>query len=134
MKEMSDDELQQWLDGKPSIHGNVPQIDDAEAYRNLFEALDKEPEKGLSYNFSAKVARKIKTEQKKNNELKLNLIAAAIFMALLAFACGLLSLFKVDIITKLPPYKWIFIFGPIAFIAVQYFDQKLVKSNIFKKP
>jgi Na+/glutamate symporter len=134
MKEMNDDELQQWLDGKPTIYGNVSPNDDAEAYRNLFEALDKEPEKGLSYNFAVKVARKITAEQKRNNELKLNLIAVAIIMALVALACGLLTLLKTDIITKLPPYKWVIVFGPIVFIGIQYFDQKLVKSNIFRKP
>jgi hypothetical protein len=133
MKKMSDDELQQWLDGKPSIPGNVSPNDDAEAYRNLFEALDKEPEKGLSYNFAAKVTRKINVEQKKNNEIKLNLIAAAIFMALIAVAFGLLTGLKTDAIAKLSPYKWVFIFSPIAFITIQYFDQKLVKPTIFRR-
>ena len=133
MKEMSDDELQQWLDGKPSIPGNVSPNDDTAAYRNLFAALDKEPDKGLSYNFAAKVTRKITVEQKKNNELKLNIIAGAIFMALFALACGLLTLFKVDAFAKLPSYKWVFLFGPIAFITIQYFDQKLVKPTIFKR-
>jgi Na+/glutamate symporter len=133
MKEMSDDELQQWLDGKPSIPGNVSPNDDAEAYRNLFAALDKEPEKGLSYNFAVKVSRKITAEQKKNNELKLNIIAAAILMTLVAIVYGLLIIFKADALTKLPPYKWVFLFGPIAFITIQYFDQKLVKPTIFRR-
>jgi Na+/glutamate symporter len=133
MKEMSDDELQQWLDDKPSIHGNMSPNDNAGAYRNLFEALDKEPEKGLSYNFAAKVSRKIAAEQKKNNELKLNVIAAAVLMTLIGVVYGLLIIFKADALTKLPPYKWVFIFGPIAFIIIQYFDQKLVKPTIFRR-
>ena len=74
MKEMNDEELQQWLDGKPSNIKNTLLSDDAATYHNLFEALDKEPEKGLSYNFAAKVARKVTIEQKRNNELKLNII------------------------------------------------------------
>ena len=132
MKEMNDDELQQWLDGKPSIHRKVPLNDDAEAYRNLFEALDKEPESGLSYNFAAKVARKITIEQKKNNELKLNIIVAAIFIAVISTAFGLLTVFAKVTITGLP-YKWLLICIPVIFIAIQYFDQKLIKSNIFRK-
>jgi hypothetical protein len=133
MKEMSDDELQQWLDGKPFIPGNVSPNDDAEAYRNLFEALDKEPDTGLSYNFAAKVARKIAAEQKRNNELKLNIIVAAIFITVISTAFGLLTVFSKVTITSLP-YKWLLIFIPVIFIAIQYLDQKLVKSNIFKRP
>lgn len=132
MKEMSDDELQQWLDGKPSIPGNVSPNDDAEAYRNLFEALDTEPDAGPSFNFAAKVTRKIETERKRNNELKLNIIVAAIFIAVISIGFGLFAVFAKVNITSIP-YKWLLIIIPVIFIAIQYFDQKLIKSNIFKR-
>ncbi|TWJ01546.1 hypothetical protein JN11_01697 [Mucilaginibacter frigoritolerans] len=132
MKEMSDDELQQWLDGKPSLNGNIPLNDDAEAYRNLFEALGKEPETGLSYNFAAKVTRKIATEQKRNNELRLNIIVAVIFITVISAVFGLFTVFAKVNITSVP-YKWLLILIPVIFIAIQYFDQQLVKPNIFKR-
>jgi hypothetical protein len=29
-------------------------------------------------------------------------------------------------------YKWILLLFPIAFISIQYFDQKLIKNRIFR--
>ena len=131
MKEMSDEELQQWLENKQQLpEGDVLQKD-ANAYRAIFEALRKEPENGLPYDFAAKVSRHIQANEQRNNELKFNLVAVLIFMAALAASYGLLTFFTPDQASLLLKYKWILLLLPLAFIVIQYFDQRLVKAGLF---
>jgi len=131
MKEMNDDELQQWLDGKPQLSGDHRLNKDASAYRTLFEALNAEPEKGLPYDFSAKVTRQVAVESKRSNELKSNVIAAALFMAVIAIICIGMALWNPKQAPELLKFKWVLLLFPIIFIAIQYFDQKLVREKIF---
>ena len=131
MKEMSDEELQRWLENKQQSPAEKVAGKDANAYRALFEALGEEPSTGLPYDFSAKVARHIRTNEKRSNELKYNIAAAFIFIAALAVMYGLLAFFTPDEASLLLKYKWILLLFPLGFIAIQYFDQKLVKTRLF---
>jgi hypothetical protein len=132
MKEMNDDELQQWLGGKPKLPDNASLDKNANAYRRLFETLDKEPEEGLPYDFSAKVARHIQAQTKRNNDLKFTLIAAALFVAAIAAACFVLSVSNPTQESLLLKFKWVLLLLPIVFITIQYFDQKLIREKIFR--
>jgi len=131
MKELNDEELQRMFeDGYFS--SREPLNEDAKAYKTLFEALGKEPENGLPYDFAAKVSRHIQAEQKRGSELRSNLVAAGLFLAAIAIACCALAIFTPDTTSTLLKYKWILLLLPVAFIAIQYFDQKLVKTRIFR--
>lgn len=131
MKKMSDEELQQWLENKQQLPKSDELSDDAKAYRTLFEALGEEPANGLPYDFSAKVTRYVRADVKRGNELKYNLAAAIIFIAVLAVIYGVLAFFTPNQALLLLKYKWILLLFPLAFITIQYFDQKLVKTKIF---
>jgi hypothetical protein len=131
MKEMSDEELQQWLENKQQLPGENALGKDANAYRALYEALGEEPAKGLPYDFAAKVTRYVRANEKRSNELKYNSVAALVFITTLAAIYGVLAFFMPDQASLLLKYKWALLIFPIAFIVMQYFDQKLVKRKIF---
>jgi hypothetical protein len=131
MKEMNDDELQQWLENKQPLPENNQLSDDAKAYHTLFKALGKEPASGLPYNFTAKVTRHIAANIKRGNELRANLLAAAIFIAVMGIVCASMAIISPNFITTLLQYKWVLLLLPLVFIAIQYFDQQLVKTRIF---
>jgi len=130
MKELNDEELQRMFEGG-NYSSSEPLNDDAKVYKTLFETLSKEPEPGLPYDFAAKVTRHIKAGQKRGNELRSNLIAAGLFLIAIAAACCLLLIYTPDTANVLSKYKWILLLMSVAFIAIQYFDQKLVKARIF---
>jgi hypothetical protein len=133
MKEMSDEELQQWLENKQQLPEGSTLRKDADAYRALFEVLGEEPENGLPYDFAAKVTRHINGNEQRDNELKYNLVTVFIFIAALAASYGLLMFFIPEQTPALLKYKWILLLFPPAFIIVQYFDQRLVKVRMFKR-
>lgn len=132
MKEMSDDELQQWLENDKQLHEGNALGKDASAYRALFKALGEEPSNGLPYDFAAKVTRHVKANVKRSNELRYNLFAAFIFIVVLAVIYGVLAVYTPNQASSLMKYKWILLLFPIAFISIQYFDQKLIKNRIFR--
>jgi hypothetical protein len=131
MKKLNDEELQRLFeDGYFS--SEKPLSDDEKVYATLFEALDREPEGGLPYDFAAKVTRQVRTQQKRNSEWKYNLVAAAIFLGLVAFISGIMAAYGIVNVSTLLKYKWLLILLPIIFIAIQYLDQVLVKARIFR--
>ena len=132
MKEMNDEELQQWLENKPQLSAGDALSEDAKAYRTLFETLGEEPEGGLPYDFAAKVTRHIQAGEKRSNELKYNFLAIFIFIAIITGVWGLLAIFTPGQAPVLLKYKWILILFPVVFITIQYFDQKLIKTKIFR--
>ncbi len=133
MKEMSDDELQQWLDSKQQMPKGRAISKDTDAYHALFEVLSEEPENGLPYDFAAKVTRHIKANELCNNEWRYDLVVFLIFMIALAASYGLLMFFTPEQASALLKYKWILLLFPPAFIVIQYFDQRLVKARMFKR-
>jgi hypothetical protein len=131
MNEMNEEELQQWLDEKKQLPAGNALSDDAKVYRALFEALGGEPAGGLPFDFAVKVARHIQAIETRSSELKYNAVAGLIFIVALGVVYGLLAFFTPDQAPVLLKYKWILLLFPIAFIVIQYFDQKLVKVKIF---
>lgn len=133
MKEMNDEELQRLFEGGKQLPGDGQPGDDAKAYQILFEALKREPEKGLPYDFAPNVTRQIQAKQTHGSEIRSNLIAAGLFLAAMAMVCCILAFLKPDTRSTLLEYKWVLLSLPLAFIAIQYFDQKLVKNRFFNR-
>jgi hypothetical protein len=131
MKELNDEELQRMLETGKQTPRKSPG-DDEKAYQALFEALNTGPEAGLPFDFAAKVTRGIATEQKRSNELRYNLIAGAIFLGLIALLCGIMTAYGTVDLPTILKYKWPLVLLPIAFIAIQYLDQVLIKVKIFR--
>ena len=132
MKEMNDDELQQWLERNAQLPDDASIDKNARAYQTLFEALDKQPEKGLPYDFSAKVVRHVQAETKRSNDFKFTLIAATLFIVAIVAAGFALSVSSPAQESSLLKFKWILLLLPIVFIAIQYFDQKLIREKLFR--
>lgn len=132
MKEMNDEELQRMFEDGNSLSPELLN-EDAKVYKTLFEALGKEPENGLPYDFAAKVTRHIRAEQKRGNEIRSNLVAAGLFLIAMAAACFALAVLNPGTTSDLLKYKWILLLLPVAFIVIQYFDQRLVKTKMFNK-
>ena len=135
MKKMNNEEIQDWLKENGHKSGDVPAVD-VKAYQHLFDLLGEEPAEGLHYNFSAKVIRNVQSETRQRSELRSYVILIAVVSVVCAVIYGLFLLLKpqlgsgfLNIITS---YKWIFVLSIFIFLTIQYLDQVLIKSTIFK--
>src|ERR1700761_7465607 len=109
MKKMNDEEIQKWLDENRQQNAELPE-GDAKSYDMLFSLLETEPDKGLPYDFAAKVTRKVQAEQKRNSELRSYLISMGVVAVILACIYGILSLMKnqqsTGVLAVIMEYKW----------------------------
>lgn len=136
MKKMNEEEIQNWLEENGHKSDDLPAVD-AKAYHALFDLLSSEPAAGLPYDFSAKVIRKVQTETRQNSELRSYLILIAVVSVVIAFIYGLFLLLKPQLGSEFldiaAEYKWVFVLGIFGFLTIQYLDQVLIKSTIFKR-
>lgn len=136
MKKMNDEEIQKWLEENRQQNTGLPP-GDAKAYDLLFDLLETEPDKGLPFDFAAKVTRKVQAEQKRNSELRSYLISMAVVAVIVACIYGLLSMVKnqqsTGILSVIMEYKWALILSIFSLLTIQYLDTTLIKSNIFKR-
>jgi hypothetical protein len=136
MKKMNDEEIQNWLEENGHKSDDLPAVD-AKAYHLLFDLLRREPAEGLPYDFSAKVIRKVQAETRQNSELRSYLILIAVVSVVIAFIYGLFLLLKPQLgsgfLNIAAEYKWVFVLGIFGFLTIQYLDQVLIKSTIFKR-
>lgn len=131
MKKLDDEELQRLFVDR-HFSSKEPLSKDEKAYHTLFDALKSEPQGGLPYDFAAKVTRRIQAGQQRGNELRLNLIAACLFLLALSITCSVLAMFSPGSTPVLLKYKWILLSLPLIFVGIQYFDQKLIKTRMFR--
>lgn len=131
MKESNDEKLQRLLDEGCGSSDELLN-NNGKAYKILFTALSKEPEKGLPFDFAAKVTRRITVQQKQSNELKYHIVALGIFIGLMVLTCLILTFYGSITWGDVLKFKWIFILLPLIFMLIQYFDQKLVKAKLFR--
>jgi hypothetical protein len=136
MKKMNDEEIQKWLEENRQQKTQLPD-GDAKAYDYLFNLLETEPDKGLPYDFAAKVTRKVQAEQKRNSELRSYLISMGVVTVIIACIYGVLSLVKnqqaTGVLSVILEYKWALILSIFSLLTIQYLDTKFIKSNIFKR-
>jgi hypothetical protein len=136
MKKMNDEEIQNWLEENGHKSDDLPGVD-AKAYHLLFDLLSREPTEGLPYDFSAKVIRKVQAETRQNSELRSYLILIAVVSVVIAFIYGLFFLLKPQLGNGLlniaVKYQWVFVLGLFSFLTIQYLDEVLIKSTIFKR-
>jgi len=121
-----EEELQQNIEsGQPGDNGP-----DAQAYRAVFDALQKEPEYALPPAFARRVMQRIEVRQKQRfTLLEVRAIAAAAFLmvAVLAvsiYMTGVKS--ALGVLTEVKPY-WGFIVFAVSFIALlHWLDRRFV--------
>jgi uncharacterized protein YhhL (DUF1145 family) len=136
MKKMNDEELQRWLEENGG-KSHCLSAADAKADQHLFDLLSKYPDQGLPHDFSARVTRRVQAKIRQNGELRSYLISVAVVSVVIAIIYGLFLLLKPalgnEISNIATAYRWVFIFGILGFLTIQYLDQVLIKSTIFKK-
>jgi hypothetical protein len=139
MKDTSDDYLQRMLD-----EGNreawerpqqTPDSDELEAYKQLYQMLEKELPQGLPMNFSAKVIGQVRLrKQRRENRVLALSMAGAILLCLL---CAVPLMFLIDkkynslLLDALIQYKWIISGSLLSLFFIQYFDHLFIKSKDF---
>jgi len=134
MKKADDDEIQKILELDLAANGSGADTDvDFKAYKTLFEALKKEPDGGLPYNFAADVSREIRHRRNNSKDIKLYLwLGLVIFIVFAGVGVYTMQAYSTDMqlmATTVKPYLWIFIFGVACLVIIQYLDQKLIKSS-----
>lgn len=136
MKKMNNEEIQNWLNENGHKSGDVSSFD-IKAYQHLFDLLCTEPAEGLPYDFSDKVIRKVQAGTRQRSELRLYLLLIAVVSIIVAFIYGLFLLLKLQLgsefINMATTYKWVFALGIFSFLTIQYLDQLLINSTIFKR-
>lgn len=136
MKKMNDEEIQQWLEENRQQNSELP-TGDAKAYDYLFNLLETGPDKGLRFDFAAKVTRKVQAGQKRDSELRSYVLSIGVVAVIIACIYGLLSLVKdqqsIGVLAVIMQYKWALILSIFSLLTIQYLDTKFIKSNIFKR-
>ncbi|MDB4918316.1 hypothetical protein [Mucilaginibacter sp.] len=137
MKKMNDEEIQNWLEENGHKSDGMPPVD-TKAYHVLFDLLSREPAEGLPFDFSARVTRQVQAQSRQNSELRSYLISIAVVSVVMALIYGLFFLLKPQLgsgfLNIATDYKWVFFLGIFGFLTIQYLDQVLIKSTIFKRP
>jgi hypothetical protein len=133
MKKADDDEIQKILEQDLAANGSGADTDDDfKAYKTLFEALKKEPDSGLPYNFAANMSRELRRRRDDSKDIKLylwlGLIIFIVFAGVCVYTMQAYSTHIQFIASTIKPYLWIFIFSVACLLIIQYLDQKLIKS------
>lgn len=136
MKQDHNDEyLQKMLEegiSEPEMNMTISDQKDFDTYKQLFAVLGEEPEAGLSYQFSAKLSRRI--SMSKERSFPFYWSVALVTLGSMAAIC--LAMVFIDqryhsgLFMVLWSYKWAFVFGMACLLAIQHFDQKLVKKGV----
>jgi len=135
MKQANNDEyLQRLLEEgfpKPEIKMSFSDQKDFDTYKQLFAALQEEPEAGLSYQFSGKVSRTISMGKGRDFSFYWSVaMVTAWSMGTICLAMVLIDYqYHSRLFMLLWSYKWAFVLGLSCLLAIQHLDQKLVKRG-----
>jgi hypothetical protein len=138
MKELSDDELQQWLQQQLEEDKN-PELtngeDDPALYRLLFSALADEPVIAKNKDLAEAVIKQIQAEDEKHELLQYYIIIAAVLAGGVAFAWFAVNYINPAMVKPVlnfaNVYKWVIAFTIISLAAIEIADKTLVKRKIF---
>jgi hypothetical protein len=134
MKELNDNDIQRMLEHELIKPDDIsPQaIEDIDAYKMLFNALNQQPDIEISQDFAVNVASVVKRKSKPSNLIIYYVLLFFILTISVIAAYVLLLAFNqsaaVYISTFIAPYKWMFLFILFMFLTIQYIDHKLVKA------
>jgi uncharacterized membrane protein len=103
----------------------------------LFNAVDAGPMQGLPYDFLAKVSRRVQAEVKRSSDLRYYVIFLVAVAATVFGIYGLLILLQPLtgrlFLIEIAQCKWAFLLCIFSFLTIQYLDQALIKTRIFRK-
>jgi hypothetical protein len=134
MKKQNDGEIQKMLEQRLLLNDDATRDsqEDISAYRLLFDALEKEPAGGLSYDFAKKTARKVQAVINRKQERKWYLYTMLIVILAFTAITGFMAVFNYkatsQLINVVGAYKWIILFALASIFVIQYIDQNLVKK------
>jgi hypothetical protein len=128
---MSDEELQQNIEAGRNQDSSL----EAEAYRKVFSALQREVDFTLSPSFINRVIQKIETQKNKEASRERWWFFGGLFIFLIGFVVALTQIdftsvdFKpgVGVYTFITGYKGLIVFGVLFILALNYIDKKFIK-------
>lgn len=135
MEELNDEQIQAMLESglNPTSKLSAFEHEQIEGYQQLFKTLETEPERGLPFDFSAKVSARLKLKLKRRADLKFNLLAALGIVLALFVAYGILTLTSAtagsQFLSAALKFKWILIMASILLLGSMIFDQKVVEEK-----
>lgn len=137
MSRLSDEKIQEMLESQKLISNSdlpLSDIKEIDAYTLVFETLNKKPQEGLSFSFSANVMAEIR--KKKSYRINMMwylfipvLILAGFFISDRVFAYIELQ-YSDAFYILLSKYKWILASGFLFFVVIEICDQNLVKLRV----
>jgi len=135
MKELNDENIQKLLE-----QGRLPKVDettadqkeDLKVYQFLFNKLKQGPEVNLPKNFAAKVAANLATKKQSSDARQFYLLITFVLISFAAIAWYVVHQFSHEVVGRvnviISPYKWILLFVGVILLAIQWADQKLVRT------
>lgn len=126
---MTDDQLQESIESGDSVSSK-----DANAYRKVFSALQREPDFVLSASFSHRIVSQLARKRSSRDMFWLYMglggfvIALIVAIALTGFNPSM-SFFTLGAFTFLSSYKGLIIFGIVFILLLQWIDRKFVQKT-----
>lgn len=115
----------------------MKRLTDEQLDQQLLSALSTPPQEGLTYDFSAKLHRKLNYRLQRENRRRFYLTWGIVFVfAMAALFFGLMTIdqvYRTNIIPAIAERKWIFIIGFIVVFLIQYGDYHAIKLRQIKK-
>lgn len=124
---MNEEELQHKIESGEPL-GNS----DAEAYRQVFNALKTEPELKISASFADRIVNIVEVRQKKRHVPEMFWLAAGIVLLLIAFGVAVaMTNFKpsMGFLSAMSSYTGLFIFGIVFIGLLNWIDKRFIHNN-----
>jgi hypothetical protein len=132
MKNRRDEDIQKlFTDGQADASGKTDP--DFQAYRHLFEALEKAPDFNLSPGFADKVAKKISWRQTVTVFIHQFLLVAVCVVGGIGIGIGVTYYLNTALVTQFfqmaNEAKWVIVFAFSLLIIIQFLDKILVRRS-----
>lgn len=121
---MNDEALQNQIES-----GLIPDHEDGQAYKHVFNALKQEPEFHVSLSFADRILARL---NKKEEQRDYWWLAAGIFLVIIALIVTLAltsARWSAGIFTFISGYRGLILFGIAFILALQWIDRKVLKKQ-----
>jgi cytochrome c-type biogenesis protein CcmH/NrfG len=129
-KNRSDKEIQKLLENGQEATGDDK---DLQMYRELFNALNRDTDSGLSYGFAEKVGRKAYGRHLRRQQRRVWLVSSLMVVLLVLSATLVLTLYPSSATEQLRQLlwesRWIVLFITVMFTLIQWADHALLRRR-----
>ena len=128
----SDKKIQQFLEQGLKIEAENSELNsfEVDAYKIIFDALDKKPAEGLPYRFASKVVVEIQSRDNIRFLFRRQVLVPVFLFIAIAVCYFALSFIDESIAERILnivlTYKWIVVFGISSYLIIEYLNYRLV--------